>query len=286
MTIKHLVVSGGSWKGLYVIGTIDKLLEETYFDMKDVETCWVTSVGSLIVILLCLNIEWKVIIEYFINVPVKILDNIKLDNYINAINKSGVLNETLLIDLLKSLFKSKNLDITKITLKEFNNFCGKEINFFATKYITLETTIFNHKTHPQLRLLDALYASCCFPFAFQPININGYIYIDGGINVHYPSSYCLKEKKNEEILGIYVKTTDPIDKDINNILEFGCNLIYKIIFDKQMKNLDVLKNQVIITSKSIGFEGIKKLIKDKEERKKTIDGGRDFAYLFLKYSNH
>ena len=286
MTIRHLVMSGGSWKGLYVAGTIEKLLEENYFNMEEIETCWVTSVGSLMVVLLCLNIDWKDIIEYFINVPIKILDNVKLDNYIEAIKKRGILNEKFFTDILKSLFQAKNLNINTITLKEFNNYCGKEINFFVTKYITLETKIFNYKTHPELKLLDALYASCCFPFAFQPINIDGNIYIDGGINVHYPSEYCLKEKKNEEVLGIYVKTTDRTSEKIDNILEFGCNLIYKVIFEKQMKNLNLLKNQVIITTKSIGLEGLKNLLKKKDERKEIIEKGRDYAYLFLKYSNN
>jgi len=286
MTIRHLVISGGSWKGLYVAGAIEKLLEDKYINMENIETFWVTSVGSLMSVLLCLDIDWKDIIEYFINVPIKILDNINLDNYIEAIKKSGILNETFFIDLLKSLFQAKGLNIKTITLKEFNNYYNKEINFFVTKYLTLETKIFNYKSHPDLRLLDALYASCCFPFAFQPININGSIYIDGGINVHYPSSYCLSEKKNEEILGIYVKTTDRNGEETNNILEFGCNLIYKVIFDKQMKNLDLLKNQVIITTKSIGYEGLKQLLKEKDKRKEIIEKGRDYAYLFLKYSKN
>ena len=53
-----------------------------------------------------------------------------------------------------------------------------------------------------------------------------------------------------------------------------------------MKNLDLLKNQVIIATKSIGIEGLKKLLKEKDERKKVIEKGRDYAYLFLKYSNN
>ena len=256
MTIKNLVISGGSWKGLYIVGTIDKLLEVGYFNIDEIETFWVTSVGSLMSVLLCLKIDWCDLIEYFINIPIKIIDNLDFKCYIDIIKKSGVLNISFFKKLLNSLFQSKNLDLNKVTLKDFFEYNKKEINFFATKYLTLETVIFNYKTHPTVRLIDALYASCCFPFAFQPIKINDVIYIDGGINVHYPSEFCLKEKKNEETLGIYVKTTDRTNGNCDNILEFGCNLIYKIIFDKQMKNLDLLKNQVIITKGSYFYESI------------------------------
>ena len=57
MTIKHLVLSGGSWKGLYMAGAIDSLLDEKYFEKDSIETLWVTSVGGIISILLCLKIK-------------------------------------------------------------------------------------------------------------------------------------------------------------------------------------------------------------------------------------
>jgi len=286
MTIKHLVLSGGSWKGLYMAGAIDSLLDEKYFEKDSIETLWVTSVGGIISILLCLKINWKDIIEYFINVPIKVFEHRDLNDYMNAYKNCGVLNKTFFTDLLNSLFKTNNLDINTITLKEFNDFSGKEINFFTTKYERLEVVIFNYKTHPDLKLLDVLYASCCFPFGFEPARINDEIYIDGGVTVHYPSSYALKEKKNEEILGIYIKTMGVFDSNFSNMLNFGINLIYKVIFERQ-KTLNLLNNEVVITCESINdSDGLKKLINNKEKRRNKIDEGKKYVYLFLKYSNN
>ena len=55
MSIKHLVLSGGAYKGLYIIGAMKELLKENYINIDDIENIYGTSVGALIGVIICLE---------------------------------------------------------------------------------------------------------------------------------------------------------------------------------------------------------------------------------------
>ena len=281
MVYKHLVISGGSWKGLYIAGAIDKFIDKKIIDQEKIESIWATSVGTLIATLLALKIEWKSVIKYFINVPIKQLDNLNLDMCVSMFNDCGILDKTFFIKLLASLFKSKYLDIETITLNDFFEYSKIELNFFAIEFDTMNTTNFNHHDYPDIKLLDALYSSCTFPYLFKPNKVNDKIYLDGGLNVHYPSKYCLEKHKNEEIFGIYIRTKNYLTTNIDNMLNFGISLIYKIIFTNQMENLEKLNNQIIIDTESKMVDKIIELVKNKELREEVINKGKNLSEKYL-----
>ena len=79
MTIKHIVLSGGGYNGLYMLGCINKLLEKEFIDISNVKTIYGTSFGALCGFMLCLKMDWKDIIEYFIERPWEKDIDIKLD---------------------------------------------------------------------------------------------------------------------------------------------------------------------------------------------------------------
>ena len=168
MTFKHLVLSGGSWKGLYMAGALKTLIDNNKINTDLIESIWATSVGTIIGTLVALKIEWNNVIQYFINVPIKDFENLKLDHYVSMFEKCGVLDKHFFLKLLGSFFKSKYLDINTITLKEFFDYSNIDQHFFAITFQTMETIDFNHKTHPNMKLVDALYCSCSFPFLFKP----------------------------------------------------------------------------------------------------------------------
>lgn len=281
MNYKHLVLSGGSWKGLYMLGAFDVFFKEKHIKFKLLETIYSTSVGCLIATLIALKIEWNSIIQYFINVPIKQLDNLNLDNCLSMFNDCGILDKTFFIKLLGSLFKSKYLDIETITLIDFYKYSNIELNFFAIDFDTMNTIKFNHHDYPNIKLLDALYSSCTFPYLFKPIKLNDKIYLDGGINVHYPSKYCLEKHKNDEIFGIYIRTRSSLTSNVDNMLNFGISLIYKIIFTNQMENLKNLNNQFIIDTEGKMVNTIIDLVKNKNLREKIINEGRRLCKIYL-----
>lgn len=68
--------------------------------------------------------------------------------------------------------------------------------------------IFQRETHviKTGNLVNAVYASCAFPFLFQPININGRYYLDGGIKDR-PGFASLMP--NERVLYHHIKSRSP-----------------------------------------------------------------------------
>ncbi len=67
--IKHIVISGGAASGVSMISILKNLNDNKFYDIKNIETIWGTSAGSLISILLALNIDWDSVYTYIIDRP-------------------------------------------------------------------------------------------------------------------------------------------------------------------------------------------------------------------------
>lgn len=280
--IKHLILSGGSWKGFYMLGVIQELIKKKYIEIDKIQSVWGTSVGSLIAVFLCLKLDWECIVEFCINKPFKMNEiDSTFDNILEIYNTCGIFDIDLFYNIT-NLFNAQKIDLKNITLKEFYDFSKKDLHIFAVNYDTLETVDFNHETHPDIKLIEAIYCSCSIPLIFKPLKINNVIYLDGGINEHFPTEKCCKKKNKKEILGIYIKTIGGDKKDSElNIINFSMDLLYKIVFEKQKKHLNNLKNQLIITTPYFNFEMVKDILLNKEKRNEIVEGGKNYAYIFL-----
>jgi predicted acylesterase/phospholipase RssA len=283
--IKHLVLSGGGWKGFYMMGAIDNLLEKKYFNIEEIESIWGTSVGSLIGIMLCLKIDWSVILEFCKNIKFKTEDyeKINFDTFIKIYKTCGYLNKDY-FNPLENLFLANKLDMNTITLKEFYDFSGKDLHIFSVKYEDFETRDFNHKTDPDIKLMDAIYCSCCIPIVFEPMKIEDEIYLDGGININFPTEKCIENNNLDEILGIFIKTLDKKIENLN-LVTFTLNLLYKLIFKKQNNCLNLLKNQLIIQSSDLYNKNILENLNKKEVREGLINEGRGYSFIYLNTKN-
>ena len=98
----------------------------------------------------------------------------------------------------------------------------------------------SYKTHPEWKVIDAIYASCCLPFLFSPF----YYYtagslepqkafMDGGILMNFPLNLCIAEGYDpREILSIRrIKnntTTEPLQPN-NTMIELSLSLVLKLI---------------------------------------------------------
>ena len=279
--IKHLILSGGSWKGFYMLGVLKKLFNEKYMNLDEIESIWGTSVGSLIGVFLCLKLDWESIVNFCSNKPFKVNEfEINFENILNIYNTCGIFDIEIFYNII-NLFNAQNLDLKNITLKEFYDFSNKDLHIFAVNYENLETIDFNHETHPDVKLIEAVYCSCCIPIVFKPLKINGTIYLDGGINEHFPTTKCCSLKDKKETLGIFIKTMEQEEEKEINVLNFSLNLLYKIVFEKQKKHLKYLENQLIITSPCFNFEKVKNILTNKEKRIEIINEGINYAYIYL-----
>jgi predicted acylesterase/phospholipase RssA len=282
MTIKHLVISGGAYNGLYIFGTIKKLLKEKFFNIEDINSIYGTSVGSIIAAMLCLKQKWDIIFEYILNRPWEKDIFITPDMVFDSITKKGIMGKSFMSIIFDKLLKASNLS-TSITLKEFYNYSKINLVVFAVDANTFDIVKISHETHPQLELIDALYMSSTIPFVFQPLFVKDICYIDGGCRCHYPINYCIEDVVDtKEILGIKIcfeKNTSNITKT-SNIFYFGFHLINKLISNQQNKNISI-ENEINIKCSLLNPSDALNCINNKSTREKYINEGEIFAEIFI-----
>ena len=216
MTIKHLVFSGGSYKILYMIGIIKYLNDVNYFKNNEIKTIRATSAGCILSMLIILNLDYNNIENFVINKPWEKLFKVTTENILNAIYSKGFLNVNFIRDIFANHFKHKKLklDLTRKELYEYSKIDFYIYVFNASKF---EGEIFNYKSHPDLKVLDAIYMSCSLPFAFEPMKYNNSYYLDGGLEIEYPLNDTVKNCENKnEILSICVKNMKKSELEITD----------------------------------------------------------------------
>lgn len=289
MTIKYLVLSGGGPNIISQFGAI-KILNNNIFNINDIKQIYANSAGTLLAILLVLRCDLNDIEEYLIKKPWgkyfcnNINDILQLNNY------KGIINHDFVSDILKSFFKSKDLDIN-ITLKEFYDLTNIEVYFYTTKINDYSLVELSHKTEPDLKIIDASVMSSSLPPVFGPIKYKDSFYIDGGLYNNYPVNSCLQktECEHEEVLGIRVKGKDSFiyssekiesDNIINYFGKLLADLVSKNMTDNDQTNIKY--NIVINAMYDTGDEELwKKFSENEEFRKELMILGETTAQEFI-----
>lgn len=282
-TINTLVLSGGAYNGLIELGVLRRLSEKGFYDISTIERIHGTSIGGFIAVLLALKMDWVDLVEYFVERPWHKLLSI---NPIELYTKKGAFDKQFFISALSPLFAAKGLDITTISLCEFQLYSNIELYFYAIKFSTFEVC---EISDPDLTLIDAITMTCCMPIAFRPVLYNGEYYIDGGIASNYPLMEALNSpdaKTPDHILGIAfdlgTTTTDPINEN-SNIMEYIYCLFNKISTIRKFNNVKfgTIPNEIVIRCAAMNAtDGYDALFK-RDKREELIKQGERIADEWL-----
>ena len=291
--IKHLVISGGANVGFIYFGVLETLIEKNYIVLKNIDTFYCTSVGTLITVMLTLDYDMKDIQDFLLERPWQELYHVDFTTVARAIKHGGLFDKSIIVDTLKPLLLGKDLKVD-ITLQEYYEYCKKEIHFFVTKFSTFELVDVSHKTHPHWKLIDTVFASSCMPVLFDPIQIDDEYYIDGGILKNYPLHPCIENRERSEVFGLYIdshkelisaRTAGPFPSENSGyrLFEYLYSFIYKM--------WTLIKHER--TSEEIGFDqhigivcdthpnSILQAFQSKTERKQLYESGIEIANEYL-----
>jgi NTE family protein len=266
--IKNIVFSGGGFKGWAYIGTIRALGE--YINFSQIENIAGTSIGSLYALFYILRIPWGVLLEYAINMNIKKIIDMNTIHEIYS-KKSLIKGEK---------FKEYNISIIKdyinpdITFKDLKKICNIKLSIICTNITKKEMEIFNYETTPDIKVIDAVIASCSVPFIFPFYKINKNYYFDGGFFNNFPTDlfeelytigFCLSEmdlsysdpedNNNIDFLSILTNVKKSKEKNLN---EF--HLLEKH-FDNELFNIKQTRDD-IFTIYMNGYEKSKTIIFD------------------------
>ena len=254
--IKHLVFSGGVIYGYAFYGAYKFLEQKGFVNIDNIQTMYGTSCGAMVAVILSLKYDYETLENYLIKRPWHEVFKFTIETFMNCYQKCGLFGPEILETLFDPLFRAKDLDIATITMKEFYEVTKIEHHFFTVDIGGFELIDISYKTHPDCRVLDAVYASSCVPLLFQPIqlpigkeiieDVSGISVctkkktrlIDGGFLMNYPIQPCIQ--------SLLVRDASGTDMGGGAIL--GMNLTFNHdIYDKpECKSFNILEYLYLI----------------------------------------
>ncbi len=292
MTIKHLVISGGGPLGLRFLGALEKLEEEEFWKLENIESIYGTSIGAIIGAFICLKYDWETLNKYIIERPWHDAFKVNAKQIFDSYYNKGLFDTKLAEIIFKPLLQAKDLNLD-ITLKDFYEFSQIDLHIFTFELNKFETIELSHSSHPDLSLLQALTMSSALPGIFMPIIIENCCYIDGGVMCNYPLNQCLRDHAiKDEILGIKnsYEETDSF-KNVNvtqdtSLLEYViCLTINAMNFIRDTVKMENIDNTVCcyIKENPLTLDFIQTSIRNQESRREWMKQGEDDAIQFLQH---
>ena len=286
MTIKHLVLSGGGPTMIQTLGSIQHLEEKKFINLKNIETIYGTSAGTLVGTLICLKFDWETINNYIIKRPWQDVFKIQVQNIFDAYTKRGVFDIKTIEKCLKPLLDAKDISLS-VTLEEFYKYSKIELHFFTFEVNEFKLLDVSYLTHPNILLTQAILMTCAIPVLMTPVLEDGKCYIDGGLVCNYPLKYCVDSGKNiDEILGFKNKYTNTANKnyvdDNSNLLDFILSILFKTIYSLGVKHTEPsIKHEVLCETELLTFQFLRTSLTSLETRKDLLNSGIKSAQCFL-----
>lgn len=293
--IKHLVISGGSYGGLIYYGLVKELMKQGAIDLSNIETLYGTSVGTYLIVFLLLDYDWETIDDYLIKRPWNTIFTLNAEHIVKSLQTGGILDKKPIYSVFEPLFKGKDIPLN-ITLQEFYEKTQKEVHFFTTDLQELETVDLSHKTHPDWKLIDAVYASGSLPIIFEPhyVEETEKIYLDGAVLLNYPINRCLADTKEyDHILGIYHSDShmsfaqkNPLKgNSFYKLIEYVLMIIIKLWVRIKYKRTEYENNvpHQIPIDFPMGLQEIIKSWNSAEERERLIRLGETYAQNYIEH---
>ncbi len=285
--IKYLVLSsGGLHSILYQLGAIKKLIENNIINLDNIEKIYGTSAGAIVGLLLFLNVDVQIIIDYLIERPWDKIFDFDLNTIMNVYQDLGLYDKKVYEKIIYPLFKTCKIDIN-ITLKEFYEKTQKELVIFATNYRTFESVAFSHKNEPDMLLLHAIYMSSTLPF-FKPLKRNGDYFIDGVYSCRYPLNYFIRDNSGvdlNDIFGINIindKEELSYTKEPLNVFSFNSKIIIKLlkkINNNETEDIKIPNSLSVLTNKE--SSNIFSFINKKNIRQIYFNEGYEQSGIYL-----
>lgn len=282
--IKHIVISGGGAAGFSFYGALKHTHERGLWNIKDLERIYSTSAGSIISVFLALDYDWKTLDDYIIKRPWNQLFKFQLPMAVQAIKNQGLFGPSVFQETFTPVFHGKNIPLD-VTLADFYEINKKELHFITTDYNTFDYVDISYKTHPNWKVVDAIYASCSLPILFTPFykqeeeTAKMNVYLDGGIRMNYPLRVCLKDGCDPtEILGI--RRIDPVSTVNNDITpSFSLFDIMHRLFYQYARKIEInipetqIRYQYDIEFTCVDLNAIFTCLSTEEERIRLIQFG-------------
>lgn len=169
---------------------------------------------------------------------------------------------------------------------EFYEMTKKEIHVFTADINKFISVDISYKTHPDWRVIDAVYASSCIPIVFTPFIKDGHHYIDGALFLNYPVEPCIDCFNNiDSIFGIKknsILSSNTEIYDNMNLMDYMMILFTKILNHNTRHPCHIkLKNEITINAVSTSLTELLETISFRDKRIEWVKRGEDLAKKWI-----
>jgi predicted acylesterase/phospholipase RssA len=284
MTIKHLVISGGGPIMIQIMSAIQELERKDYFNIKNIESIYGTSAGAIIGLMISLKFDWETLNDYIIKRPWQDVFPIKVQNILDAYNKKGIFDIKTVEKCFKPLFDAKDISLD-INMEVFYELTKIELHIFSFEINEYKVVDISYKTHPKIKVLQAIQMTCALPVLVSPVFIDDKCFMDGGVGCNYPLSFCIDSgKESDEILGFKNKYSDEklhINSE-STLLDYILRFLFKAILNVHNNYVQpTIKNEVICDTAHLTIDDFKSALSSIEVRRDLFEKGKQSANKFL-----
>ncbi len=292
--IKHIVIGGGGTTGFMTVGALKFLQDNHVWDISNIKTIYGTSIGTIVATSLALKYDWETLLTYFIRRPWnKLYAYNKSDLILNLYNQKGIFKRTIFEKTIRPLLEGRGLS-PDTTLGEFYAYTNIDVHFFSLELNSMTKVDLSYKTHPEIRVVDAVYMSSACPILFAPC-INDETkecYVDGGLVCNYPVNECIENEKCglDEVLGmrnIFEHYVNPVTSN-TSVFEFLTSIYKQVTMYALNEQLyQQIPNEVVCITDNSGTDFIRWIDALKSENIiALINKGEMYARLFMKYKGY
>lgn len=217
-----LVLSGGGINGFSYLGVVSYLNDIQC--LQDINTFVGTSAGGFICMLLALDLELQNIVDICNDIKfLQCFSDITM-NIDQMFNSYGIIDTLELKQMIEHLFMETHGDHgASLTMQQAYEATGKECTVVSTDTNTMNPIYINHESHPDVKCVDAILATCAIPFLFPAVPIRDIhnktsLAIDGAFvdNFAYEYAMCHYGLKPYTLLSVCIHIEKSINNEINN----------------------------------------------------------------------
>ena len=243
MKIDTLILSGGSVKGIALLGAFKYLLDNKKIRIKKLKHIISASAGALMSLPLLLNVN--------INVYYKIITGLKVnlfkkdDLHIkNLINEYGFFDNSVVEEYVRTFIKYF-VKKDNITLIELFKLTKIKFTVKVSNITKNNVEYINYLNNPNMDLVTLIKITTSVPIIFKPVKYNNFLYCDGATGGGLPIEY----NTSPNYLGIILYPYDNLNLKIVNILDYFSNLIHVFKDEDHYNHYKKYKNIICIDLK-------------------------------------
>lgn len=233
--VKHLVLSGGGFKGIAFCGVLECLQRRNGLKLNRLTSLAGSSAGSTVCLLLAIGYTNAEIYKHVHELDFASLLNPKFEL---LLSQYGIETGDAFVRMFQDLLRRKNVPVD-ITLGELFKMTGKRL-VITVSCLGKGVRYLDHKSEPDLSAVTAVRMSIAIPFLVTPVFYKGDYYVDGGLLDNAPIALFASEKAHE-VLTVRVDMVTPSsntisDDEVNNIEDY-----FRLLFMTVVKEMNDLR---------------------------------------------